>query len=201
MDILLDGISKRYTSTWVIKDLQLSIGSGQKWAIKGKNGSGKSTLIQLISGVLAPSIGKISYHFDRKVIRHDDIFKWLSIHTAYTELDEELTALELFEHFKIFNPGQIIDNEEFMSFSELSKERHRHIKAFSSGMKQRLALAMVINSTRPLLLLDEPGSFLDDYWKGWLTDRLKSHAAQKTIIIASNDAEDLRICDHEYGLN
>lgn len=200
MNIILDGIYKRYASTWVLKDLSLNIKPGERCAIKGDNGSGKSTLIQLISGALPPSKGTIKYHHEDLEISKNDVFKYMSIHTAYTEWDEELTALEMFEHFKKFNQGQITDNQEFIEFAELNKEKHRFIKAYSSGMKQRLSLAMVINSQRPLLILDEPGSFLDNYWKDWFSKSLASHAGDKTIIIASNDDSDVRFCDKTVQL-
>ena len=200
MNIELQGIFKRYTSSWVLKDVSLSIKQGDRLAVKGNNGSGKSTLIQLIAGVLPPSKGTISYHNDDSEVKKDDIFNFLSIHTAYTELDEELTASELFEHFTRYNKSQITDNQEFMEFAALDKQKNRLIKAYSSGMKQRLALALVFNSKRPLLILDEPGSFLDDQWKSWMADTLEALDSTKTVIIASNEISDTRICNREYLL-
>jgi len=200
MEIYIDGIYKRYTASWVLKDISMHIQEGERLAVRGPNGSGKSTLIQIISGVLASSKGTITYKHGGSTIDIDDIFQYMSIHTAYTELDEELSAVEMFDHFKLFNPGQISDNQEFMEFSELVKEKNNLIKTYSSGMKQRLALALVLNSKRPLLILDEPGSFLDKYWKTWFSNSLRSFSNGKTMIIASNDDEDVTHCNKLFVL-
>jgi ABC-type multidrug transport system ATPase subunit len=57
---------------------------------------------------------------------------------------------------------------------------------FSSGMKQRLKLALAILSDTPLLLLDEPASNLDAEAIAWYRDLLQQHMAHRTLVIASN---------------
>ena len=143
MEIILDNISKRYESGWVIKDLSKTIKSGSKLSITGLNGTGKSTLIQILSGYLSPSKGSIKYHFQNKPILRNNIYKYLSIVAVYSELDEELTSIEFFEHFGKFKPLQITDVNEFLDLVDLKKQRNQSIKNFSSGMKQRLYLLLL----------------------------------------------------------
>ena len=61
-------------------------------------------------------------------------------------------------------------------------------------MKQRLNLALALLMDVPLLLLDEPSSFFDESKRKWFDDMLSQYAKDKTIIIASNDERDLKIC-------
>ena len=200
MNIQLKNISKRYDTGWIIKDLDLEIHSGDRIAIKGPNGSGKSTLIQMIAGYLSNSKGKICYNYQGKNIDRDDIYRYISIATAYSELDEELNAVELFRHFKNFKAFQIQDSDRFLELVDLSDHRNKAVKYFSSGMKQRLILGLALCMDLPLLILDEPGSFLDKDKKRWFNGLLADYARFKTVIIASNEDSDLEFCDRELIL-
>jgi ATPase subunit of ABC transporter with duplicated ATPase domains len=62
-------------------------------------------------------------------------------------------------------------------------------------MHQRLQLALAVLSKTELLLLDEPTSFLDVDAKKWFYFLLEKYRGKRTIIIASNDQDDLLICD------
>jgi len=123
MEIILDDIGKRYTSGWVFRNISHKIASGDKLAITGNNGSGKSTLLQIICGYLTNTEGKLTYNHNGKEIKRDEIFNHVAISTAYTELDEELTAVEIFEHNKIFKPYLVKDNKTFLELCELVAER------------------------------------------------------------------------------
>ena len=200
MQITLDNISKRYASGWVIKDLSKTIKSGGKLSITGLNGTGKSTLIQMISGYLSPSKGKIIYENNNSVISRNDVYQHLSIVTAYSELDEELSATEIFLHYLKFKPLKIKDEQSFLALVDLQRDGSKPIKDFSSGMKQRLQLGLGVIADVPLLILDEPSSFLDDTKKEWLHNTISEFASEKTIIVASNDPDDFRYCDDHLAL-
>lgn len=200
MRIELDSISKRYTSGWIIKDLTKTISSGSKLSITGLNGTGKSTLIQIISGYLSPSKGSLSFYKNDKKIPRNEIYKHLSIVAAYSELDEELTVQEQFNHFKRFKPMKISDVSEFVDLVELRKQKNTPVKDFSSGMKQRLYLGLGIVADVPLLILDEPSSFLDDTKKLWLQELIMTYAKDKTIVVASNDPDDFKYCNDHLAL-
>ena len=200
MNIQLHKVSKRFDSGWVIRDLDLEIRSGDKLAIKGANGSGKSTLIQILAGYLSISKGKLVFEHGTEPVNRDDIYKYLSISTAYSELDEELRPSELFTHFRSFKDYHIEDLDEFLDLIDLKEHKNKEVKYFSSGMKQRLSLGLAICMDVPLLILDEPGSFLDQERKLWLKDMLERFCSEKTVIIASNEASDLEFCDKELEL-
>jgi len=200
MRITLDNISKRYASGWVVKDLSKTITPKSKVSITGLNGTGKSTLVQIISGYLSPSKGDISYELKGKSIHRNEIYKHLSIVAAYSELDEEFSAKEFFEHYKKFKPLQIESSNEFLDLVDLKKQKKQPIKNFSSGMKQRLYLGLGVIAKAPLLILDEPSSFLDDIKKSWLADLIAQYAQDKTVITASNDPDDLKFCNDYINL-
>ena len=197
MDILLHNIGKRFTTGWVFRNINKEINVGDHLAITGRNGSGKSTLLQIICGYLTNTEGKVTYTYKGKEVSRDNIFKQLAISTAYMELDEELTATEIFEHNKIFKPYLIQDVQEFLELVKLTNHQKKEVKYYSSGMKQRLSLGLALCMDLPLLFLDEPTSFLDVQKKEWFKTMLERFAKGKTVIIASNDGFDIESCNKE----
>ncbi|MBT8233045.1 MAG: ATP-binding cassette domain-containing protein [Saprospiraceae bacterium] len=200
MEIILDNIGKRYASGWIFRDLSMNINSGDRVAIRGLNGSGKSTLLKILCGYLSPSMGTLEYHLNSELISRDDIYKNIGIIAAYTEMDEELNPLELFNHYKKFKPYLIENETDFLKIADLEKEKNKAIKDFSSGMKQRLNIALGVLLDLPLLLLDEPSSFLDKGRKKWLGDIINEFTASKTVITASNEEDDLINCNRDINL-
>ena len=201
MDLTLDNIWKRYTSGWVLKGVSIHISHGQNVSIIGLNGSGKSTLLQIISGYLSSSKGKIIYHHEGKNIDRDEIYKYCAITAAYAELDEELSIAELFNHYKIFKPLLLDNLDDFLELTDFVKLKNKQIRHFSSGMKQRLSLGMAFIMDVPILLMDEPTSFLDESKKAWFEEMMNRYTKDKTVIIASNDERDIKTCHAAIELN
>ena len=200
MEILLEDIGKRFTTGWVFRNINQEIKAGDHLAITGQNGSGKSTLLQIICGYLTNTEGKVTYTSTGKKITRDNIYKQLAISAAYMELDEELTAAEIFSHNKIFKPYLVQDSKEFLEIVQLDNQKTKEVKYYSSGMKQRLSLGLALCMDLPLLILDEPTSFLDTQKKDWFREMLGRYGQGKTIVIASNDGFDIESCEKEIGL-
>lgn len=200
MYISIENLSKRFDSGWVFRDLNIAIEPGQKVAITGPNGSGKSTLLNILCGLLSPSLGKVHYTHGDKSIDRDDIYNYLSISAAYSELDEELSPKELFAHYSKFRSFKIESLEEFIELAQLKDDLDKQVVYFSSGMKQRLSLALALTMDSPLLFLDEPSSFLDDARKAWFIELFRKYTDGKTVILASNDKSDIDLCDSSIVL-
>jgi len=191
----MENLSKRFDSGWVFRDLNITIQAGQKVAVTGPNGSGKSTLLNILCGLLSPSLGTVTYVMHEKHIDRDDIYKYISISAAYSELDEELSPRELFTHYSNFKSFRIDSLEKFLELAQLEDARDKPVVYFSSGMKQRLSLALALTMDSPLLFLDEPSSFLDDTRKSWFYELFHAYVEGKTVFLASNDKADLDLCD------
>lgn len=201
MQIELENVGKRFSSGWVFKDVSLIINSGQKFSITGLNGSGKSTLINILCGYLSNTKGKVNYTFDGKKIDRDNIYKHCAISFAYAELDEELTVLEIFDHYQKFKSFKITDPSTFLEICDLKKHSDKAVGNFSSGMKQRLSLSLSFLMDTSLLLLDEPTSFLDSEKKSWFHSMMEKYTENRTVIIASNDEADINLCTGNYNMS
>jgi len=195
MKLTLQNLSKRYLYDWIIREMNHEFEANTITGINGINGSGKSTLIKLMSGFLSPSEGKILYHLDGQSIDRSDIYQYLSISAPYTDLVQEYDVEEMYLfHTKFKKMRKDLDAKDFLNVVRLSGNKGKQIQYYSSGMKQRLQLAIALFTDSKLLLLDEPTSYLDSENKEWFYNLLQSELADRTIIIASNDLEDFQYC-------
>jgi len=191
MQIILNGAGKKYNKEWIFKNIDKSISTGSPLAVIGPNGSGKSTLMLIISGWTLPSAGRISYIQDESDISPDEFYKSVDFVAPYTELVEELTLDEFLKfHFNFKSLREGMSVQDVIHNSKLERNKEKFIKHFSSGMKQRLKLALGIYSANPVLLLDEPTTNLDQENKKWYSEEIKSILGNKTVIIASNQPEE-----------
>ncbi|MFD2144923.1 ABC transporter ATP-binding protein [Mucilaginibacter antarcticus] len=128
----------------------------------GSNGSGKSTLFSVLNGSLGPSAGTITYALNDQPLEVEQVFQYLSLAAPYLELIEEFSLSEMIDFhfkFKAYKPG--IDKQALTALLNLPGSADKLIRYFSSGMKQRLKLALAFCADTPILMLDEPTSNLD----------------------------------------
>lgn len=201
MQITLDNISKRYRFEWIIKKLSFEFEARKAYAILGPNGSGKSTLMRMLSGYLSPSKGKIEFSIDSKKIEVDDIFKKVSYAAPYIDLIEELTLSEAIRFHQRFKPFyQDIDENTIHELLNFKKSKHKPIKFFSSGMKQRLKLVLACASDTPILLLDEPTTNLDMQGVEWYLSLIERFTQNRLVIVASNIEHDYGFCNETINI-
>ena len=91
-------------------------------------------------------------------------------------------------------------NDEIIQLLGLEKSRQKEIRNFSSGMKQRLKLALAILSDVPCVLLDEPCSNLDRQGIAWYQELLSKYTLNRTLIICSNQEYEYEICDKSISI-
>jgi ABC-type multidrug transport system ATPase subunit len=191
MQLQLNNVGKRFGSDWIFRAVDLKIEENEAYAILGPNGSGKSTLLKVLCGHLTPSKGEITFTKDTKKIDIDAVYRSISYAAPYIELIEELTLKEAIDFHQKFTPFlQGIDNESIISLLAFDRAANKLVRHFSSGMKQRLKLALAICSDTSLLLLDEPTTNLDKQGEAWYRDLLTCYGGRRTVVIATNVIED-----------
>lgn len=197
VQISLQKAGKRFNKDWIFKDLDYSFEMGQHYALIGNNGSGKSTLLQTISGYATLSKGKIEWGD----YNTETIFQQISVAAPYLELFEEFTTIEQFEFHNRFKPfRKDLTTAQMIEMIGLKAAADKQIRYFSSGMKQRLKLALAIFSETPILLLDEPCSNLDKEGYALYHDLIRNYAMHKLIIIGSNDTQEYDYCTKHINL-
>ncbi|HET9486043.1 MAG TPA: ATP-binding cassette domain-containing protein [Chryseosolibacter sp.] len=203
LTITLSDLSKRFNREWIFNGLNYQFTTGNTYAITGPNGSGKSTLLQVVWGQVPQSSGTIRYEKGPREIPIEESYRYLSIATPYMDLIEEFTLSEMLNfHFtlKKIRNGMTID--DLMKVMYLQNAAKKQLINFSSGMKQRLKLALAFYTQAEVYFLDEPGTNLDQRAFDWYRRELALLPENCIVFIASNnhdeypdDARTLNILD------
>lgn len=201
MRIELQQVSKKFNRQWLFRNISFSFNEQHSYAIVGNNGSGKSTLLQMIYGFQTISSGKIILHNGHQLLGEEQVFQHTSFVAPYLELLEDYTLKEMLQfHFQFKHIQGNLSIDDMMVLCKLENNRDKQIKLFSSGMKQRLKLALVFFSNTPLILLDEPCSNLDMQGIQWYQEMVKEVIGKRTLIIASNQKFEYDFCDDELRI-
>ena len=196
MQINAIGLGKRYQRDWIYRGLTRTFRPGSTTAVLGPNGAGKSTLLNTISGQLLPTEGELTYTLANRTVAVEDVPRYLAYAAPYLELLEELTLLELLQFHTRFKPLQSgISLDKLIGLMYLEKSRQQLVREFSSGMKQRLKLALALYADAPLLLLDEPTTNLDATGVAWYQEHVQATRAGRTVLLSSNVAAEYAFCD------
>ena len=195
MQIDTRSLSKRFLREWIFRNLTHTFQPGSATAILGPNGSGKSTLLNTLSGQLLPSEGTLTYQHQGRPVAVEDVPRLLAYCAPYLEVVEELTLTELLTfhtRFKPLRPG--FTPTHLIELMYLENSRHKLVRDFSSGMKQRLKLALALYADAPLLLLDEPTTNLDRAGVAWYQEHVHATTSDRTVLVSSNVPEEYEFC-------
>jgi ABC-type multidrug transport system ATPase subunit len=203
--ISTNGLSKRFNREWIFRNITFEFQASYLYAITGPNGSGKSTLLQILSGMVPPTGGVVTYKEEGHTIPIESIYKHVSFAAPYMDLIEELTLEEHFSfHFKLRNVRQGLSYSDLLSKCQLTDSRDKLIGNFSSGMKQRVKLALAFYTESKVIFLDEPTTNLDASAISWYFEELKTIKGRSLIFLASNtpteypvDASIIKITDYK----
>ena len=201
MELILEDIGKRYRFDWIFRKLSYHFKAKTTYALTGPNGSGKSTLLKVLSGHLSPTKGKIQHVKNGGAIDVDSLYRQVNFAAPYIELIEELSlneAIQFHNRFKAFRSG--ITSTQIIERLGFQKNVDKEIKFFSSGMKQRLKLALAICSEGDLLLLDEPTTNLDEEGATWYRELIQEFQKDRLLIIASNVESDFDFCKDRISI-
>lgn len=187
--INFDKVSRWYGEVIALNDISLEIPSGVT-GLLGPNGAGKSTFLNLITGRLKPSKGKV------KIMGEDpwNNYKLTRLYGYVPEQDayyERLTGLEFMTYMAVLHG---FDNKTAKKLSMELLERHdlithqnKPVAAYSKGMRQRIKLAQALIHDPEVLFLDEPLNGMDPVGRVETIELIKKlGAAGKTIIVSSH---------------
>ncbi len=138
----------RYNEFWALKNVNLTVKTGEVLGIIGHNGAGKSTLLKVVSGIMKPTIGSVKLN--------GNVVPMLELGSGF---DFELSGKE-----NIFLNGSILGYQEsflndkydeIVEFSELGDFINEPLRNYSSGMVMRLAFAIATVVNPEILIVDE----------------------------------------------
>ena len=188
-----------------LTNICLNINSGDHVAFMGVNGTGKSTLLKLIGGLLYPSMGSIIIDGYNTVKENEKARK--NVGFVLNEERSFYWRLSGFQNLEFFGA---LDNlsrrnlrkriEDLIDLVGLNDAAYKPVGVYSSGMKQRLAIARGLISDPKILIMDEPTRTLDpeavDYITQLISIKLKENL-KKTLLIATHRFDEVeKLCNN-----
>lgn len=175
---------------WPFRHVNFDIHAGESIGVVGRNGQGKSTLLSLIAGVLLPDEGQVTVRAG--------VAPLIALTGGFVS---ELTAREniwLVSGLHGMSNREIADVfDEIVEFSELGEFLDTPFKHFSSGMKVRLAFAVVSRLNEPILLVDEVLAVGDKRFRMKCLQRIEELLAGGTtlFLVSHSEANLRRYCE------
>lgn len=195
----VQGVSKAFGGRRVLHAVSHVFAGGITTAVIGPNGSGKSTFVKVLAGLLRPDAGSIELHIDGHAVERVDIPYQCGYVAPYLSLYDEFTPMELLAmhasfHGALFKPAVC---SELLDRIGLAGRGTSPVRTFSSGMRQRAALALAVSLDPAVLILDEPSTTLDEHGRAILAAEVQRATARGAIvIIATNDTREQQLCSH-----
>ena len=196
VNIKIEALGKVFGRERIIRNFSYEFTHGSSTAITGSNGSGKSTLLKLLAGIIIADKGKITYFIEDSPIAAEELFRYISFCAPAQHLIEEFTLAEMLSFhlkFRKLLPG--FDQKKLLELSYFKGEESKKINLFSSGMKQRLKLALALFTDTPVLMLDEPTTNMDDQGVKWYKEQILKMVDKRLVIVASNQPHEYEFCN------
>ena len=174
--LCIDDVSAGYGEKIVIKDFSLTVNKGDHILLLGPNGSGKTTLFRLILGIIPPMKGKVEYPMGRSV--------------SYARQDPPSSpfpiSVEEVVEMGLWKSGRDREKSinEALEMTDALRLKKRLFHSLSGGERQRVSLSRCLAQNSPLILLDEPSSFLDRESRDSFISLMEKVATKDRAIIA-----------------
>lgn len=190
---------REYVYKTALCDFDLQIAEGELIGLIGPNGAGKTTLVKLLTGIIAPTSGKISVlgHYPNKL--EDDLKKQYAIVMGQkSQLFFDLTAGDTFLLFReLYGIAPEVYRKNldyFVTLFDVAELLHVQVRTLSLGERMKLELIAALLHDPKILFLDEPTIGLDAVAQRQIRSFLKEINRQKgtTIILTSHYMEDIK---------
>lgn len=201
--------AKRVTA---LENVSLTVNNGDRIAFLGPNGAGKTTLLKLVGGLILPTEGTVRVHgrdtvSDNTAARRSVGFVMNEERSFYWRL----SGVQNLEFFGVLDnlSGRDLHQRiaELVELVGLQDSAHQNVASYSSGMRQRLAIARGLMADPDVLILDEPTRTLDPVAADDLTQLISDRIhrdGQKTLLIATHRLDEVaalcrRMCVIQKG--
>ncbi|MFC4103407.1 ABC transporter ATP-binding protein [Paenibacillus xanthanilyticus] len=160
---MIDHMAKKFDDKKVLDGAAFTFDKGNIYGLLGRNGAGKTTLFNCLSGEMRMDDGGafLEENGTRRSLREDDVGY---VHSLPI-LPEFLTGYEFIRFFMDINRNKLTDGpsiDEYFDLMRMTKDdRHRLIKSYSHGMKNKVQMLLFFITKPPVILLDEPLTSFD----------------------------------------
>jgi heme exporter protein A len=190
-EVRVEDLTKVFGRRTVLDRVSFTIPGGGFLALFGPNGAGKTTLVRILTGLLAPTEGKVLIGGRDMTGDPIAIRQTIGLISHNPLLYPELTAEENLRFYATLygvpDAGARID--EMLEKVELSHRRYDRVRTFSRGMLQRVAIARALLHRPTVVFLDEPHTGLDPHAVDILDGLLESVREDHTFVMITHSLE------------
>lgn len=204
----LQNISYRYTSKYVLENINMTFDKGHIYAITGPSGSGKTTLLSLMSGLSKLQEGTI--YIEQEDIKNKDmyalrstkigmVFQNFNLLTKLTALENVILSMDIakIKGINKLETARLLLEKVGLSHDEMN----RRVLQLSGGQQQRVAIARALSYDPSILLADEPTGNLDPDTREEIMNVFEDLKKEgKCIILVTHDAQVADKADQIYAL-
>jgi ABC-2 type transport system ATP-binding protein len=183
--IRVESLSKHYGDVIAVDDVDFAVGEGRIVAFLGPNGAGKTTTMRILVGLAAPTSGHATVD-GRRYVQLDTPAKTLG---AVVDRPQFHPGRSGRDHLRVLATAAGLETarvDEVLDLVELGSTRHRRVRGYSLGMRQRLSIAGALLGRPRALVLDEPANGLDPRGHRWLQDLLLAERHRGTAVLISS---------------
>lgn len=186
------GLTKSYGDCCALRGVDLKVKWGEFLAIFGPNGAGKTTILKVLATLTKPSSGD-AYVGGFDMSRESNMVRrQIGVVTHQTLLYDDLSAYENLKFYgKMYDVPHLAERiPELLAKVGLEDRPNDPVRTLSRGMQQRVAIARALIHDPSILLLDEPGTGLDQQSSDMLVNILNSHSNKKrTVVMTTHSLE------------
>jgi len=183
--IVTEGLTKVYGRVVALNSLSLDIRRGEVFGLLGPNGSGKTTTIRLLLGLLRPTSGRAEVAGFDTWRQSLEVRRLVSYLPGELRMYGSLTGIGTLRLLSDLRDGEGLDRAVAIAERIMKLNLKRKIRTYSTGMKQKLAVAQIFADPVDTLILDEPTSALDPSARGIVLGLVQEARAQGQTVIFS----------------
>ena len=188
-------LTRRFGDLTAVADLDLQVPGGSVYGFLGPNGAGKTTTIRLLLGLIRPNAGEVRLFGQSLRDGRMTLLRRVGALVETPSLYPHLTGRENLEVTRRLLDARQEQINRALAIVKLEQDAHRQVSHYSSGMKQRLGLALALLGEPELLVLDEPTSNMDNRTEVRLKNSLSKVIQEKTLILITHRASLLEMVD------
>src|SRR5437763_3356382 len=200
--ICTEGLTRRFGGLLAVDNVNLRVAPGQFFGFLGPNGAGKSTTIKMLTGLLAPSSGRIEILGLDLNAHPVEVKRQIGVVPEGMALFGRLTGAEFLSFagrmYGLDRATAANRAAELLDFMQLADQPKKLVTDYSHGMQKKLAMAAAVIHAPKVLFLDEPFEGVDAIAAGTLKQMLQGMIARgATVFLTSNLLEIVdRLCTH-----
>ncbi|EOU1891319.1 ATP-binding cassette domain-containing protein [Clostridium perfringens] len=198
--LVVNNVSKKYGSFYVLKDINLEFNNGV-YALLAPNGAGKTTLIKLLTTLIFPTSGEILYKGTDIVSldgEYRDIIGYLPQDFGYYRNYTPRKFLLYLAALKGIKKEDAVEKvKEVLKVVSLENVENKKMKGFSGGMIQRVGIAQALLNDPKILILDEPTAGLDPKERVRFRNLLSDLSRDRIVIISTHIVSDIEFISNE----